>query len=179
MFEFRTPQYILRDPEAIKRIAVKGFDHFEDHRIFTDENVDKLWGNNLAFMKGEKWRQMRATVSPAFTGSKMRQMFELVADKADEIVAHFLKRVENGEKLHFEMKEFFSRYTIDTIASCAFGLKVDSFAEPDNEFYINSKAAINFSSVKQLFKLTIAGQLPKVATLFGLRLTDKAVADSF
>lgn len=44
MFTFRTPQYLVRDPEIIKQIAVKDFDHFEDHSAFTDEKIDKLWG---------------------------------------------------------------------------------------------------------------------------------------
>lgn len=49
LFDFRTPQYIIRDPDVIKQIAVKDFDHFEDHQSFTDEKVDKLWGNVLFF----------------------------------------------------------------------------------------------------------------------------------
>lgn len=73
---------------------------------------------------------MRATLSPAFTGSKMRLMFELVADCADDVVKHFLKKIENGEKIEVEMKDFFTRYTNDNIASCAFGLKINSFADP-------------------------------------------------
>lgn len=59
MFDMRTPQYVARDPEAIKQIGVKNFDHFEDHQSFTDDSIDKLWGNNLFFLKGEKWRNMR------------------------------------------------------------------------------------------------------------------------
>lgn len=74
MFDSRTPQYIVRDPEVIRKIGIKDFSHFEDHRVFTDEQTDELWGNNLLFMQGEKWRKMRTALSPAFTGSKMRQM---------------------------------------------------------------------------------------------------------
>lgn len=36
-------------------------------------------------LHGEEWRQMRATLSPAFTGSKMRLMLDLVSDCADDI----------------------------------------------------------------------------------------------
>lgn len=50
------PQYIVRDPDAIKQIAVKGFEYFEDQVSFPDK-TDKLWGNTLFFMKGEKWRR--------------------------------------------------------------------------------------------------------------------------
>lgn len=62
MFDFRVPRYVIREPEGIKQIAIKDFDHFEDHATFTDEKTDSLFGNNLFFMKGERWRQMRATL---------------------------------------------------------------------------------------------------------------------
>lgn len=62
------PQYVVRDPEAIKRIAIKDFEHFEDHREFIDGELDTIFGNMLFAMNGEKWRHMRATLNPAFTG---------------------------------------------------------------------------------------------------------------
>lgn len=54
MFDFRAPQYVIRDPELFKQITIKDFDHFEDHRGFFDASSDNLWGNALNFMKGEK-----------------------------------------------------------------------------------------------------------------------------
>lgn len=112
---------MVRELKAIKQIAVKDLDHFKDHRPLTDEKTDKLWGNTSIFMTGEKWRHMRATLSPAFTGSKMRQMFELVAD----FFKHFFTKAKTRQKIKIEMKGFFSRYTNDVIASCAFGLTVN------------------------------------------------------
>lgn len=44
---FSAPQYVVRDPELIKRIGVKDFDYFENHNSFASEKHDKLWGNNL------------------------------------------------------------------------------------------------------------------------------------
>lgn len=61
-----TPAYIIRDPELIKQIGIKDFDHFSDHpKLHTDKN------NALNALTGQKWRDMRSTLSPAFTGSKM------------------------------------------------------------------------------------------------------------
>lgn len=68
----RKPFFSIRDPELLKQMAVKDFDHFEDHRSFVDEKADVMFGNSLVSLKGSKWRDMRATLSPAFTGSKMR-----------------------------------------------------------------------------------------------------------
>lgn len=91
IFDFTEPTILLRDPELVKKLVVKDFDSFQDHQSFVDENSDKLFGNSLLMMKGEKWRDMRATLSPAFTGSKMRSMFALVSDCAFKVV-HFPKR---------------------------------------------------------------------------------------
>lgn len=38
-FQFGKPMLILRDPEVIKQMLVKDFDHFEDHRVLFDDKV--------------------------------------------------------------------------------------------------------------------------------------------
>ncbi|XP_031624489.1 probable cytochrome P450 9f2 [Contarinia nasturtii] len=179
LFDFRTPQYIIRDPELYKQIAIKDFDHFEDHYAFLDDTSDKLWGNSLFLMSGEKWRQMRATLSPAFTGSKMRQMFELVAECADDVVKHFLEKVEKGEKINIEMKDFFTRYTNDVIATCAFGLKINSFFDPKNEFYLNGKILMDFTSTKSMIKLFFIEKIPKIARALNITFTNPSIANAF
>lgn len=134
---------------------------------------------SIHMFEGEKWRQMRATLSPAFTGSKMRQMFELVAECTDEVVKHFTKKIENGEKVNVEMKDLFSRYTNDVIASCAYGLKINSLAEPENEFYINGKKLFDFTSFAKMLKILFILQMPAVARFFGIEFTDSKVSKIF
>lgn len=68
LFEFRRPVVLLRDPQLIKQLAVKDFDHFMDHRVLMTEELDPLFGKNLVSLSGHKWRDMRSTLSPAFTG---------------------------------------------------------------------------------------------------------------
>lgn len=157
---------------------MKDFDHFEERFRFIDGKLDKLWGNSLFLMEKEKWRLMRATLSPAFTGSKMRQMFNLVVDVADSTVQYLLNKVNDGEKIDIEVKDFFTRYTNDVIASCAFGLKVNSVAEPDNEFYLNGKKLTNFFGIKQMIKSMIIVSMPAVAQALNLRFTGK-IGDQF
>lgn len=161
---------MVRDPEIIKQIAIKDFDHFEDHQSFAD--VGDLWGSSLFFMKGQRWRQMRATLSPAFTGFKMRQMYELVSECADNFVNHLKGRVKVGETLNVEIKDLYSRYSNDVIASCAFGLTgLDSFAEPNNEFYVDGKELTNFTSPIVILQTLIIMFLPKVAKALKLGLS--------
>lgn len=42
-FDFRKPIVVLRDPETIKQVVVKDFDHFEDHQNFIDEKASQRY----------------------------------------------------------------------------------------------------------------------------------------
>lgn len=53
MFQFMLPTLVITDPELIKQITVKDFDHFLDHRTFIPEEADPLWGKNLFALKGK------------------------------------------------------------------------------------------------------------------------------
>lgn len=140
-------------------------------------------GNTLVSMRGEKWRQMRSTLSPAFTGSKMRQMYELISECADEVVAYFSKKAKSGEKINIEMKDFFSRYANDIIATCSFGIKVNSFAEPENEFFMNGKKILSVGGLWkiliQLAKFLFQLLLPRVARAFNIKTVDVSITESF
>ncbi len=75
MFDFRKPMYSVRDPDVVKQLAVKDFDHFEDHRSFVDEKVDPMFGNSLISLKGSKWRDMRYGSDDIFTSYGRRNVY--------------------------------------------------------------------------------------------------------
>jgi hypothetical protein len=52
--------------------------------------------------------------------------------------------------LAVEMKDMFTRYTNDVIATSAFGIQVDSLKSPKNEFYLMGKDVTNFQGVRAL-----------------------------
>ncbi|EZA52468.1 Cytochrome P450 9e2 [Ooceraea biroi] len=77
IMDFSTPGLLIRDPDLIKDITVKDFEHFPDHRTFVDENAEPLFSKNIFSLRGDRWREMRNTLSPSFTASKMKFMYEL------------------------------------------------------------------------------------------------------
>lgn len=141
--------------------------------------MDELMSKALIVMSGEEWRQMRATLSPAFTGSKMRQMFELISECADEMVEHLSKTAKSGEKLNVDLVDFYSRYSNDVIATCAFGIKVNSIADPENIFYLNGKKLLDFSGIMRGLKFLIILFIPTIARTFHLKIFDQSVMQSF
>lgn len=99
-----------------------------DHRdIILNEDIEPLFGKSLFMLKGQKWRDMRSTLSPAFTSSKMKQMFQLVVECAEESSKIMLRdSTAIASKLYVpELKDLFTRTTIDVIASTAFGIQVN------------------------------------------------------
>lgn len=179
MYDFRSPVLVVRDPEVLKQLTVKDFDYFENHRSFLDERSDTLFGNSLFLMRSEKWRDMRANLSPAFTSSKMRQMYDLIGDTAYEMVESFGLKTSNGKEFHTEVKDLFSKYTNDVIATAAFGIKVNSFENEKNEFYTTGKKLMNFNGVAMILKIMLLRIAPTLSYLLGIRFFDKATSTFF
>lgn len=170
---------MLRDPQLIKQIGIKDFDHFQDHRAPDNDMPDPLFGNGLIMMIGDKWRRMRATLSPAFTGSKMRQMFDLITECADDNVNHFVEKTTKGQPIDAEMRDFFTKYTNDVIASCAFGIKVNSTADPDNAFFVNGSRLVNVFDFRGFLRIMIMNISPTIARYFGVTFFDATTSKFF
>lgn len=137
------PSLVIKDPNLLKQITVKDFEHFTDHRQLLPAENDPLWGNNLFALTGQKWRDMRATLSPSFTSNKMKAMFTLISECSENFVKYF--KEQNKDIITIEMKDTFTRFTNDVIATSAFGIKVDSLRDKNNQFYVMGKDMTSFS----------------------------------
>ncbi|XP_075144766.1 uncharacterized protein LOC142219885 [Haematobia irritans] len=180
VFDNRDPVLLIREPELIKHILIKDFDHFVNRRTMEVGSPENLVSNTLFMMENDRWRDMRSTLSPAFTGSKMRQMFQLILQTVDEAIQYLREHKENVSVEGFELdvRDYTTRLTNDIIASTAFGLKVNSFRDKENEFYIKARKAINFSALQQL-KILFIMTMPKLARLLNIEFFDKAYTDYF
>ncbi|CAG9860809.1 unnamed protein product [Phyllotreta striolata] len=177
MCQFITPQLIIKDPELIKLITIKHFDHFVDHKTFVTERADPLFGKNLFSLTGQRWRDMRPILSPSFTSSKMKSMFVLMADCAKSFTNFFLQK--NQDVVEVEMKDVFSRYTNDVIASTAFGIEVNSLKEPNNDFYRMGKKATSFDSLGQRLKFFALLLCPEILYYLNIGFFDKEISQFF
>ncbi|KAK9752572.1 Cytochrome P450 [Popillia japonica] len=169
------PILTLRDPKIIKQVTVKEFDHFLNHRTFVPDGTDLLWSKNLFALKDTEWREMRSTLSPSFTSSKMKTIFSLMTECADEYVNYFLKQKGTIE---IELKDTTTRYTNDVIATVAFGVKCDSINQQNNEFYRMGKKTTTFTFVRNIvFMLYIMA--PQVCKAMKIRLFPSEIYDFF
>jgi cytochrome P450 family 9 len=69
-----------------------------------------------------------------------------------------------GNLLAVEMKDLFTRYTNDVIATSAFGIGCDSLKNPTNEFYEMGRDITNFRGLRALifFGYLMSPKLMKV-----------------
>lgn len=104
---------------------------------------------------------MRSTLSPCFTSSKMKVIFSLMTECAEEYVNYFLKQ---KKAIDIELKDITTRFTNDVIATVAFGAKCDSINEKNNEFYRMGKKTTTFSYflILKFFLFVMVPKLCKV-----------------
>lgn len=179
LYDFNRPVYLARDPKTIKQLTIKHFEYFENHRTFINEGNDELFGNSLFLMTGKKWHDMRASLSPAFTGSKMRQMFELVSTCAEDMVNFLREETKDVDVLHKEFKDLFMRFATDIIATTSFGLKTNSLRDRNNEFLQAGQRISQFSALKSGSILFVQHVFPWLAKALQLQLFDRSCRDFF
>nr|XP_015838530.1 PREDICTED: cytochrome P450 9e2 [Tribolium castaneum] len=170
---FTTPFLMVRDLDLIKKITVKDFDHFQDRLASKTIKTDPLLSKSLLSLGGENWKRMRATISPVFTSSKMKFLFGLMDECAKNFTGHF---TQNETKL--EMKDVFSKFANDVIASTAFGIRIDSLQDPTNEFYKLGSSFINFGWW-DIAKVLVMQLSPGLANLLQLRVFSEETSTFF
>nr|CAD7201258.1 unnamed protein product [Timema douglasi] len=164
-YNYVTPMLMVRDPEILRTVLVKGFSNFHDNDFHLDVSLDPIAGRNPFFLKGERWRTVRSQITPAFTPGKIKPMFSLMTEVCQEMKTYLEKVSPQGP---VEAKEMSNQYTSDVVASCAYGIKGDAFTNPDAKFL---KAGQNLFKMSGwgTAKMIILFFFPKLAGLLRLR----------
>lgn len=122
---------------------------------------------------------MRSTLSPAFTGMKMRLMFDFVSKVGKQTAQTLRQKIIQGGGKDFEFKELATKFTVDNIASCAFGIEVNSFDNPNNEFHEIAKEFLDFSKFSNVIKFVGFILFPSFMKLFKITFFSKKVEKLF
>ncbi|KAG6460159.1 hypothetical protein O3G_MSEX011809 [Manduca sexta] len=122
---------------------------------------------------------MRSNLSPLFTSSKIRMMVPFIVEVSDRMVQALKTRIQQSESgyIDLEAKEVTGRYAVDVLASCAFGLRVESHSE-DNEFYAHTRAMTNFNFLRFL-KTCAFRSFPTITKWLNISLAPPGTAKFF
>lgn len=132
--------------------------------VHCNEEKDPLSGH-LFNLPGQKWKNLRGKLTPSFTSGKLKSMFSTLVECGRSLQSYLEKAAENGESV--DMKDLAARYTTNIISSVAFGIEVDTIADPNNDFrkfgrkvfepnFMNAiRSAISFTAPKLMDALMI------------------------
>lgn len=124
------PVLMLRDMDLIRDIFIKDFGHFVDrNRPFFGHDgpthTDLAWQRQMSSARGDDWKELRSMFSPIFTSGKLKTMLHLINAVSKDIENHLQERVKVDGRV--ELKEVFGKFSMDAIASSAFGIEAGSF----------------------------------------------------
>ncbi|PNF35809.1 putative cytochrome P450 6a14 [Cryptotermes secundus] len=174
-YTFTKPTFIFRDPEIIKNVLVKDFASFHDRGFYVNEETEPLSGH-LFFLCGNRWRNLRAKLTPTFTSGKMKMMFQTLVESGHEL-GTILEETANNEEI-IEIKDTLARYSTDVISSCAFGIQCNCLKNPDAEFRQWGRKVFQ-ASVKSAIIGSLLGIFPFLVNVLKIRGLDPKVSKYF
>nr|AZR39434.1 cytochrome P450 [Agasicles hygrophila] len=183
-YEFFKPVFTPIDLDLIKTILHTNFVNFDCHlELRVDEKLDPLEGH-LFNLRGDKWKNVRAKITYAFTSGKLKMMCETMAACANNLEDLLDAHPKNKP---IDTTDVFGRFTTDIIGTIGFGLDINSMKDPDAVFRNHGNKIFTLSFLKKIF-LTLKQTLPiwlvkriKISTIdpdttkFFIDLTHKTV----
>ncbi|XP_054004904.1 cytochrome P450 6a2-like [Hylaeus anthracinus] len=173
-YRVRSPLLILRDPDLIKNICVKNFACFANRGIPVNSQDPLL--AHLFNLEGKKWKSLRSKLTPAFSSGKLKRMFYLLAECSEE----FQKLIDASAKgdSPYEVRELATKFTIDVIGSCAFGIQINAVTDEDSEFHRAAKKLSKPSYTTTLWRM-LRTAMPRLYKLLGVQVIDPGVTTFF
>ncbi|XP_033625952.1 cytochrome P450 3A13-like [Asterias rubens] len=182
-YMFRKPMLAVTDVDIIKQILVKDFSSFVNRR---EEGPHAgIMGKGLLSLQDEEWKEVRTVVTPAFSAVKMRTMSFMINECCDTMLNNIDMAVKEGSNIN--CKDLYGGFTMDTVAWCGFGLKIDTQVTKDHEFVINAKKAFKanesivnaiianwFPALRPVLNYFDAGSIPKEVVRFFETVTSES-----
>ncbi|GBP56873.1 Cytochrome P450 6B7 [Eumeta japonica] len=166
IYQGTSPALVLRDIELIKQVMIKDFVQFQDRGFkISDSEADQ----NLFSVEGDTWRVLRHRLTPIFTTGKLKTMIPLVLRSVDKFLEYTDEIVEKN--LDHEIRSLASKYTLDVIGSCAFGVDVDAFSQKKNVYRDVADKVLQIGFKTRFFQIFNAF-FPGIVKKLGISLTD-------
>ncbi|XP_029910174.1 thromboxane-A synthase-like [Myripristis murdjan] len=159
----RNPVVVIADPDMIKQVAVKEFSCFNNRFDKAMAISTKPMIDSLLMLRDERWKRVRSILTPSFSTAKMKEMVPLINTSTGTLMNNLDAYAKTGEA--FDLHRCFSCYTIDAIATVAFGTQLDSQNNPDDPFVRHAKTFFSLSFFQPLLLLVVAFPFLKVPLL--------------
>ncbi|XP_071147587.1 cytochrome P450 3A41-like isoform X1 [Mytilus edulis] len=167
------PVLLVSDPEMVKEIFIKEFSNYTNKPV--PFKMDEHSAFSVGTAKDNHWKFLRSTISPTFSSGKLKLMVPKIERCCTNLVENIKQQSKQGEQV--DMKGVCETFTMDVIASTAFGIDVNSQNEPNNQFVKHAKAA----ALGEIFgpKFFLIMMFPILKHLFTIHFMKKEAVDFF
>ncbi|XP_037307682.2 thromboxane-A synthase isoform X1 [Pungitius pungitius] len=148
----RRPVVVIADPDMLRQVMVRDFSSFTNR--MTLRFASKPMTDCLLMLRNERWKRVRSILTPSFSAAKMREMVPLINTVTDSLMSNLNVSAESREA--FDIHKCFGCFTMDVIASVAFGTQVDSQKNPDDPFVRHAQMFFSFSFFRPIMLFFIA-----------------------
>ncbi|XP_075984016.1 cytochrome P450 6B5-like [Anticarsia gemmatalis] len=170
------PTLVVQDPELLKLILTKDFYYFNG-RETSDYSGKEVITKNIFFASGDKWKIVRQNLTPLFTSAKMKNMFYLI-EKCARVLEDMLDQEVTMNDV-IEARKTCSRFTMDCICSCAFGVESNTMTSPENNPFATMASVIYQSTNYRGFLIIFKAIWPKIFYALGLKCFPSAIDEFF
>ncbi|KAH8408011.1 hypothetical protein KR222_010714 [Zaprionus bogoriensis] len=180
IYQGRSPQLLVTSPELAQRIFVSDFKSFHDNELgeLVDEKSDYILANNIFSMKGDKWKQRRALVTPGLTASRIKTVYPVTNQVCGKLTDFIKRQIRIGSKDGINAKDISLRFTTEAVTDCVLGLGAQSFT--DNPTPVIEKITSLFDqSWTFLVNFALVSLFPILLKIKKLRFVPKHAEDFF
>lgn len=164
------PVLVIKDPEYIKQVLIKDFTIFANRHSKVYEKAEPM-SMHLFRLDAVRWRPLRMRLSPVFTTGKLKDMFHLLLNCSDHF-EKYLDEIVSKDSI-VECRNMTSKFTLDVIGSCAFGLEMNALKEENNQFQRIGRKI--FRSTPRVMIRNILKEIPWFYKNFGYIFDDHDV----
>ncbi|MCL4122272.1 UNVERIFIED_CONTAM: hypothetical protein GTU68_058030, partial [Idotea baltica] len=174
VYEWLNPALVISDLDLIRDVMVKDFDHFTDRRSMKFNGKEEIFNEMLTMVQGDEWKSLRTIMSPTFSSGKIKAMFPLIVEKSNDLVKQC--EMEMVKKSYVQIYSLLGYYTMDVIATCAFGIDDHCLEIRESSDFIKNAQKMTRFNFQTLVKITVLTVAPKLFKLLGLQLNEEAEA---
>ncbi|XP_026729522.1 cytochrome P450 9e2-like [Trichoplusia ni] len=162
-FDGMKPILLIRDPDLMKMITIKDFNHFVNRKPFFPKEIEPLLGSSILSLEGDEWRKMRSRLTVAFSAAKIKGMWPSMRAVSYQLVDY----LKDHQSEDIDVADLMRRYNTDVIANTGMGLNVNSLKNPNNEFFTTGAQAVTFTIWRKIYYFFTI-QFPVIAKLMQL-----------
>jgi len=122
--------------------------------------------------------KFRSALSPTFTTSKIRRMYENFNSSSKKMVDYIRQKEISAPGSEIDVRTLFERYAFDVISTAGFGLESQNFGATESEFSKMLKKTQTPTTFQVITLLTFY-LFPRVVSALGIRVSDTKSTDYF